>query len=239
MSSTTLQVVPAEARPSLSTPQLNAIGAEMRKTQELAKQHAQLAIAFAVRYGHLCEQAKAQLPHGKFETWLDEQGLPKSTAHRYRQLAKSTTMVLLPAEELTAPDFLDRVESDQTYRAELATKVKEVAGEQTVTDLMRDLQIIKKPANVDEETGKRKHYAAKKLTADEAAQEARRGALKSIQEALGTAEVCLVKSKAYRYLSLGELERADEHLSALSRKFHAIVLEVTAKAKVAKKGGRA
>jgi len=235
---TPTDLIPAPVSSALSTPLLDSIGGEMRKTQALAKQHAQLAIAFAVRYGHLCEQAKAALPYGKFDAWLDEQGLNRMTAHRYRRLATCNAMLQLPAAELTAPTFLERIESDKKYRAELAAKVKEIAGERTGTEMLRDLQVLRGAENIDSETGKRKHYPAKKLSADEAAREVRKAALAAIQDALGGVEGILIRDKAYRHLTPGELLRADEHLTEVARKFHAITLRLTAEAKIAKKGGR-
>lgn len=194
----TLEVV----KPALNAAQLGGIAGQIRATHALARTHAQLAIAFAVRCGHLCEQAKAALPHGKFDAWLDEQGIPKATAHRNRQLAKSSTMELLPAADLTAPDFLTRVESDKGFRETLAAKVHEVAGESTVTDVMKDLGIIKEHANVDAATGKRVHYPEKKqkLTPEQLAKVNRAAGLARVRTALAALKAALDDKQLRRWL---------------------------------------
>lgn len=182
---------------------LNAIANEIRETHALARTHAKLAIAFAVRCGLLCDRAKAALPNGQFDAWLKEQGLDKMTAWRNRQLSRSSTMELLPAEDLTAPDFLERVESDKKFRAALAAKVHDVAGEATVTEVMKDLGIIKPPANVDPETNKRVHYPAtktKKLSPEQIAQQNRAAAKARIVQALGALKDAVDDKNVKRFL---------------------------------------
>jgi hypothetical protein len=153
-----------------------------------------------VRCGHLCEQAKAALPRGGFEPWLKEQGLDKMTAWRNRQLAQSNTMLLLPAAELTAPDFLERVETDKGYREKLAAKVHQVAGEATVTEVMKDLGIIKPAANVDPDTGKRVHHPAKKLSPDQVAKQNRAAAKALFMRVLADLKGALNDKNARRFL---------------------------------------
>lgn len=195
----------AVVEPVASAPaeNLKALANDIRETYAAARQHAQLAIAFAVRVGILCDRAKAALPHGKFESWLEENGIAKTTAHRDRLLAKSNTMLLLPADQLAAPDFLERVENDKKFRNSLVEKVHEVAGESTVTDVMKDLGIIKPPANVDLASGKRVHYPAakaKKLSPEQVAKQNRAAAKALFVTALSGLQAALGDKNARRYM---------------------------------------
>lgn len=232
--SNTLEIV--EPTPTAKAENLITIANELRETHVLASQHAQLAIAFAVRYGLLCEKAKAALPHGKFDDWLEANKLPKATAYRNRQLAKSSTMELLPADELTAPDFLERVETDKQFRTELAAKVYEVAGEATVTDVMKDLGIIKPAANVDADTGKRIHHPAKKLSPDQLAKQNRAAAKALIVRALGDLKAALDDKQAKRWLQAKDWTDLRKLAGDRMKQLNAIADK--AEAAAAKQGGK-
>jgi hypothetical protein len=199
--------------------------AQIRATQDSAKRHAKLAIAFAVRQGLLCEEAKKKLPHGQYEPWLAVHDIGKMTAHRDRLLAKSSTMEDLNTKALMAPDFVERIETDRKFRAELADKVQEVAGESTLTELMRDLGIIRTPANVNADTGKRKYYPPapkpKNKTPEQVAKENRAATRKMFINAFAAVKSATNNKQARRFLLatdwvfIGKL--AKDHVDALNK----------------------
>lgn len=231
----TLEVVePAPQIAIAPAANLKELGTEIVTTYGLARSHAQLAIVFAVRTGVLCERAKAALDHGQFEPWLETIGLPKQTAHRYRALAKSPTGGTFDAEALAAPDFIDRIEQDSAFRDEWTQRTRESVGESSLTEVFRSEGIVKPPANIDADTGKRKHYPAKKVSADEAAKAARKAAQQAIRASLANVSNLLIRAKAYRHLTPAEIGHFDEQLADISKRFHVIALRTAETAKTAK-----
>lgn len=212
----TLEIVDAPSAVAPSTENLNALANEINETHAVAKSHAQLAVVFAIRTGILCERAKDALDHGDFGDWLAKHcpQITDRTARRYMALVtaakaentlaledgKAATM--LPERELIDPDFLTRVEGDTKYRDKITAKVRAVVGEGSLTDLYKDWEIIHGPRNVDEATGKRVHYEAKKkkLTPDQVARQNRAAAMALFTRALGDLQAALNDKHARRYL---------------------------------------
>lgn len=202
-----LEIVDAPSAVAPSTENLNALANEINETHAVAKSHAQLAVVFAIRTGILCERAKDSIPHGQFGPWLAKHcpQISDRTAQNYMRLvaaSQSESDSDLPVAELTDPDFLARVEGDTKYRDRISGKVRSVLGEGSLTDLYKDYGVIHGPRNVDEETGKRLHYEAKKkkLTPDQVARQNRAAAMALFTRALGDLQAALNDKHARRYL---------------------------------------
>lgn len=224
--STALEVVasPSDVDPTLKT-LLPELAQQIRDTEALARRHAKLAIAFAVRRGLLCEKAKAELPHGTYDKWLLAQGISKGTAHNHRLLAKSNTMLLLPGKDLTAPNFIERIEKDETFRASIAAQIQDVVGEATLTEVMSDIGILKAPANIVPETGKRKFYPPapkpKEKSRDQVEKENRAAARKMFIQAFTAVKSATQNKQARRFLQAKDwifiAKLAKDHVDALNK----------------------
>lgn len=232
-------IVPAPAN-------LKQLAGEINETHAVAKSHAQLAVVFALRTGLLCERAKEALPHGQFGGWLEKHcpEVTTRTAQKYMALAKSSLGELTAGAKnesgsylptlLLAHDFAERVEDDAGYRNQISAQTRDVVGEGSLTDLYREYGVVHGPRNEDD-TGKRKHYPAKKLTAEERAKELRQTALREIRAALKHVDSTLLRAKAYRHCTSAEIARFDEELGDLAKKFHVVALRAAQAAKTGSK----
>jgi hypothetical protein len=216
---TALEVVEESAVATASSENLQAIANEINETHAVAKTHAQLAVVFAIRTGVLCERAKESLKHTEFGPWIEKHCplISERTAQRYMALvrsikndtvsllgsgSKTDTVSDLQTTDLTAPDFLSKIESDTAYRDQIAGQVKDVLGEGSLTDLYREYGVVRSPRNIDPETGKRVHYENKKskLTPDQLARQNRAAAMALFTRALGDLQAALNDKQARRWL---------------------------------------
>jgi hypothetical protein len=64
-------------------------------------------VELAAEIGELLEQAKRELPHGQYDRWVKQTArITKSSAHRYRAVAKLVREGGAPTEHLTVNQFL-------------------------------------------------------------------------------------------------------------------------------------
>lgn len=64
------------------------------------------SVEVAAQIGDLLEEAKHRLPHGEYEKWLRKVGVTKSSAHRYRCVAKHVREGQAPTGHMTVSQFL-------------------------------------------------------------------------------------------------------------------------------------
>lgn len=123
-------------------------------------------------YAFLCglelNTVKTQLPHGQFEKWTAENlpQLPHTTAQRYRHFAEalqkhSHTLANLVHQ---APLLIADGQLSEAHRTELMDAVHAVTDGKTLTEMYRDLGVIRQPKHQ-----KDRARSEEKLTAEEAA----------------------------------------------------------------------
>lgn len=64
------------------------------------------SVEVAAQIGELLEEAKHHLPHGKYEKWLRKVRVTKSSAYRYRCVAKHVREGQAPTGHMTVSQFL-------------------------------------------------------------------------------------------------------------------------------------
>lgn len=119
---------------------------EIRATHAASKVHAELAVVFALRTGLLCLQARQQVGHGNFTKWVAREcpEMTDRTVRKYMALAesKSEPDSVLPAVELTAVGFVERVADDGGYRERIVSSVRSAVGAGSLTQLYQTYGII-------------------------------------------------------------------------------------------------
>ena len=143
----------------VTIPDLQQLAKEIEYCHRQAKTHATITIIYALRCGFYCHHAKAQLPHGQFQKWAEENitGITKKTRENYMNLyikLKSETVSLLKNDDLkNAPSaFLDLIESpgfmaqiqDPDWIAKLSNQVLEIFNGASITELYSQYGIIKR-----------------------------------------------------------------------------------------------
>ena len=127
--------------------QLELFASEIRSNHATAKQYAELAVVFALRTGIICHQAKQIIGKARFKAWMADAcpDLSLEAARRYMNIAENIVYkksLPLPMSELTAGDFLQRVNED-SYRSSIVSRVRDIVGVASVDKLYEAYGITK------------------------------------------------------------------------------------------------
>lgn len=103
-------------------------------------------MGYAFLAGCALNQAKALLPYGKFTPWLDENlPLSKGSRQRYMAFAEAIQTQIPHVGNLAIPLLLTDGELAAADKEKVLAAVHEVADGKTLTQLYRDLGVIKTP----------------------------------------------------------------------------------------------
>lgn len=110
--------------------------AEVRELEDQLHAGLRKAVDVAAAIGERLEQAKRLLPHGQFEGWLKKAKITKSSAHRYRAVARFVREGQFPTDHLTVNQFLTAMR--QAKRADLEDDAQADDAQDAQTDGTQD-----------------------------------------------------------------------------------------------------